>query len=158
MQQELEGSSEGEGDLNIWSEFISDLWEKHLPHLREELYGEGLFVFNPNTGCYGFQEEEEEEGEEFEDCVLTSSLLGDDADKDGRYEREGMESVSYRIRDSPGMEEGSFTILSEETHTLDLNRSSSDEEEEGIGGGASSTETTPLPGDCEYCLICVVSF
>ena len=129
VQQELEGSNEGEGGLNIWSEFISDLWEKHLPHLREELYGEGLFVFNPDTGRYGFQEEKEEEGEEDEDCVLTSSLLGDSANDDGRR---GIK------QDSP-MEED---ILSEEMvdgHTLE---SCSSDEEEGRGG-------EPETGDCE---------
>jgi hypothetical protein len=36
---------------------VDDLWEKHLPHLREEIIaGEGLFVFNIDTGYYGFQE------------------------------------------------------------------------------------------------------
>ena len=152
VQQELKGSNKSDGSLNIWSEFVSDLWEKHLPHLRwpGEHHGES----NPNTGCYGFQEEEEEEGEENEDCVLTSSLLGDSADEDGGYERGGMESGSNGIRDTP-MEEESFTILSEvDGHTLDLNKNSS-EEKEGKIGGASNTETTHLPGHCEYCLMCV---
>ena len=146
-------SNEGEGGLNTWSEFISDLWKEHLPHLREELYGEGLFVFYPYIGRYGFQEEVEEEGEEDEDCVLMSSLLGDNPDEDGEYGRGMMESSSYRIQDS-SMEEESFTILSEEMvagHTLDLNKSLSDEEEEVKGEGSSDTEITPIPRDGEYC-------
>lgn len=59
VQQELDKNSNG--DVLVWSEFMVDLWKKHLPHLREELYGEGLFVYNANTGCYGFQEEKQEE-------------------------------------------------------------------------------------------------
>ena len=62
----------GEG---YWEEFVSDLWERRLPHLREaygveevvldlwekglshlheEVYGEE-FVYDPKTGKYGFQ-------------------------------------------------------------------------------------------------------
>ena len=42
----------------VWQEFVVDLWQRHLPHLREELYGEGVYVF---IGRYGFQEEHGEE-------------------------------------------------------------------------------------------------
>lgn len=58
VQQELNKDARGE---NPWSEFVCDLWKKYLPHLREELYGDGMFLYDANTGRYGFQGKEQEE-------------------------------------------------------------------------------------------------
>ena len=44
------------------------MWQRHLPHLREELYGEGLYDF---IGHYGFQAEE---GEASSSEVMASLL------------------------------------------------------------------------------------
>ena len=47
-----------------WNEVVEDLWENQLPHLREEVYNEGVFVYDPLTGRYGFQEGSEFDSEE----------------------------------------------------------------------------------------------
>ena len=36
---------------------MADLWNAHLPHLREETYGDGEFVFDPSTNRYGFEDQ-----------------------------------------------------------------------------------------------------
>lgn len=61
VQQEVatEESNQNQS-VPVWSEFVYDLWNNHLPHLREELYGDGQLAFNPSTGYYGFQEENED--------------------------------------------------------------------------------------------------
>jgi hypothetical protein len=65
----------------MWSDCVDDLWEKHLPHLREEIIaGEGLFVFNLATGYYGFQEgdyEDDAAGDE-----LAASLDREEVDEE----------------------------------------------------------------------------
>ncbi len=134
VDEELEGAKEGRGTVDIWLEFIGDLWQTHLPHLREELYGEGLFVYNANTGCYGFQEEEEEEGSEVGGEELMAALLrevgrGEGAEEGGVTAGEKEDSGSFKIQ--PTMEEESFAIITEDMigHTYDLAQSSSDEGE-----------------------------
>ena len=47
-----------------WNEVVEDLWENQLPHLREEVYNDGAFVYDPQTGRYGFQEGSEFDSEE----------------------------------------------------------------------------------------------
>lgn len=132
VQHELDEGFQGQGPVNIWSEFIADLWKKHLPHLREEIYGEGLFVYNPNTGRYGFQEEEEEE----EDSAgeLMAVLLREAAEED---EEEGK-----RVLGSGLQPESSFAMVSESKvgHTYDLNQHSSEEEEEEEEEGEEERE------------------
>ena len=46
----------------MWSDCITDLWEKRLPHLREKIEGEELLCYDPSVANYGFQE-----GENLED-------------------------------------------------------------------------------------------
>ena len=58
--QELQGKKDGQGARDIWLEFDSELWGKHLPHLRKGIYGKGRIVFDPKTKHYGFQEDSEE--------------------------------------------------------------------------------------------------
>ncbi len=56
VQEEIE-KEEQSPVVGVWSEFVADLWKKHLPHLREELH-EGLLFFY-HAGSYGFPEEDE---------------------------------------------------------------------------------------------------
>ena len=173
MHQELESASK-EGTVDIWLEFISDLWQKHLPHLREELFGEGLFVYNPNTGCYGFQEEEEEEGEEMSSNALMAALLKEAAEED--WEEGGRQADdSFKLQPPSMEEESSYAVISGVPgHTYDLNQPSSDEEEEtgppdivveGAGPedggeepeeGAKKPEASILPDDCETYLLALL--
>ena len=77
IEQHLASESEegeGEEEPEQWREFVLDLWEARLPHLREEGYGYGDgggFMFNPATGRYGFQEgsDYESEGELMEELM-----------------------------------------------------------------------------------------
>ena len=112
----------GQSGGDIWYEFVSDLWEKYLPHLREELFGEGLFVFDPSTECYGFQENEEDEEEG--SGGFMAALLRDAMEEGGELGEE----ASLKIQDPFD----SFTEVTESHigHTYDLNLVSSDEEEE----------------------------
>ena len=165
MQQELADTAKGEGTVDIWLEFVNDLWDKYLPHLREELYGEGLFVYNPNTGCYGFQEEEGEEEDTTNSSALMAALLREAAEEDWEEERQG-DDDSFRLQPE---EEESFAVVPEGSHTYDLDQLSSDEEgravletevqesspqrrdEEGREGAVSGdTGASVLPGDCEW--------
>lgn len=60
VQLHLEEEDRGQKTVETWSEVVVDLWEKHLPHLREELHGEGV-PYNPKTGSCGFPEVEGED-------------------------------------------------------------------------------------------------
>ena len=68
QQVEVEG---GDDEREQWREFVADLWEKRLPHLREEVYNDGAFVYDPHTGRYGFQDgsEYDSEGELMDDLM-----------------------------------------------------------------------------------------
>ena len=167
VEQELEGSAEGRGIVDLWLEFIADLWQKHLPHLREELYGDGLFVYNANTGCYGFQEEEEEEGSEVSGGALMAALLREveggerKGDSDAREGRGEPDSGSFKILE-PLSEEESFAVVSEDMigHTYDLAQSSSDEGEElddiinkqevTVGASSEEPQASALPKDRKF--------
>ena len=44
-------------EQTVWDDFIVDLWDKHLPHLREEQqFVKGLFTFDAQNKLYGYQE------------------------------------------------------------------------------------------------------
>ena len=81
VHQELQGKEDGQDGSDIWLEFESDLWTKHLPHLREEIYGDGQFVFDPSTERYGFQEDEEEGSGGFWAALLQDPMDKPDEDK-----------------------------------------------------------------------------
>lgn len=68
QQVEVEG---GDDEREQWREFVADLWEERLPHLREEVYNDGAFVYDPHTGRYGFQDgsEYDSEGELMDDLM-----------------------------------------------------------------------------------------
>ena len=154
VQQELEDAADGQRDVDIWSEFISNLWEKHLPHLREVLYGEGLFVFDPKTGYYGFQQEDDNEEEDRSSGdELVAALL-----RDATSEEEE-ESGSFKMQDHSTEE--SFAVISEDVigHTYDLNQHSSEEEEESDGEEERNDgEALSFADDCELCVGHVCTF
>ena len=93
VQQQVE-AEEGDTQRDQWREFVGDLWDNRLPHLRSEVYGDGAFVFDPHTGRYGFQEgsEFDSEGELMDDLM-----------------NEPEEDYTQRTED-----EESFLLLSEE--------------------------------------------
>ena len=75
QQVEVEG---GDDEREQWREFVADLWEERLPHLREEVYNDGAFVYDPHTGRYGFQDgsEYDSEGELMDDLMNESEKEG----------------------------------------------------------------------------------
>ena len=73
-------ADKGDTEKEPWREVVDDLWDNKLPHLRDEIYN-GSFVYDPQTGRYGFQEGSEYDSEdelmddlmneqEGEDCTL----------------------------------------------------------------------------------------
>ena len=70
VQQQVEAEG-GDDEREQWREFVADLWEERLPHLREEVYNDGAFVYDPHTGRYGFQDgsEYDSEGELMDDLM-----------------------------------------------------------------------------------------
>ncbi len=131
--------------MDIWLEFISDLWEQYLPHFREVLYGQGLFIFNPNTGCYGFQEEEEEDDNADSMSELMAALLEEPTEEEGGRERG---SGSFRIQEPHPEEEESLEGVPSagHTHTLDLDQLSSDEgQDDDDDDVVLATPSAPAP-------------
>ena len=114
VHQELQGKEDGQDGSDIWLEFESDLWTKHLPHLREEIYGDGQFVFDPSTERYGFQEDEEEgEGSGGFLAALLQDAMDDKPDED----------KSFKIQEPMDEPTQSYEV----GHTLDLNDPSDEE-------------------------------
>ena len=72
VEQQLNKSSENESVK--WTEFVYDLWEKHLPHFWEEIYTYGEYL--PDFfGPYGFQEENaEDDAHEYSMAGLLHSI------------------------------------------------------------------------------------
>jgi len=123
VQQQVE-AEEGDTQRNQWREFVGDLWDNRLPHLRSEVYGDGAFVFDPHTGRYGFQEgsEFDSEGELMDDLM-----------------NEPEEDYTQRTED-----EESFLLLSEEQQpSLESSREEETKREEHPGEQQEEDE-------CEY--------
>jgi len=148
VRAELASNESGEG--NHWAEFVSDLWTTRLPHLREETFGDGGFIYDPATGRYGFEDESEYGSDDW----LTDS-------------------------ESEGDDDGGFTVdLNDElfdegqvTHSYDLTQYTDDEgsepegsgpEESGPGGSLGfGKEPSPQPKDQstdELCLLIICLF
>lgn len=137
LQLELEGQGTG-ADLAAcgrWSEFVDDLWQVRLPHLHQEAYGDGMFMFDPTTGRYGFQE-----GSDFgtEDEFMTDLMnepefqgVGDGFREEGAAEEGGREDgVGEETGDvDDSFEEFSDSELPAISHSYDLDQASGDEEE-----------------------------
>ena len=147
VQQELQGKEDGEDANGVWLEFESELWTTHLPHLREEIHGDGMFVFDPRSQRYGFQEDEEE-GED--SGGFTAALL-----QEAMEDQEG----SFKIQEPADEEQTENQVIG---HTLDLNEPSDDEKsdrddevrpDESVrdsrGGGATGEADQSADDDCK---------
>ena len=80
LQQKVEQqlNKRRENESIKWTEFVYDLWEKHLPHFWEEIYtyGEYLPEFHPQ---YGFHEENaEDDAHEYSMAGLSQEEVGQD--------------------------------------------------------------------------------
>lgn len=74
MEQEAVEQEAAEKEPQQWKEVVEDIWREHLPHFRDDLYvGDGDFIFDAATGQYGFQYENESEGED--------DLMGEDEEE-----------------------------------------------------------------------------
>ena len=67
-----------------WKEFVEDLWTEHLPHFRANIYmGEGDFIFDPKTGCYGFEEGLESDSDLMDDLIAVQNTgRGEEEDEE----------------------------------------------------------------------------
>ena len=81
------------------------MWQRHLPHLREELYGEGVYVF---IGQYGFQEEKEKE-------VSSNEVMAILLEKAAEEDLEENSVASSSLSESSGHEEESWNVNAEES-------------------------------------------
>ena len=77
VQQQLASGGQGPESMETrqeqWNELVADLWEERLPHLRDVNYDGMEFIFDPQTGKYGFQE-----GGDFDsDGELADDLMGE---------------------------------------------------------------------------------
>ena len=77
LDSTIEKECDGDAQANQWLEFVNDLWNVHLPHLREKTYGDG-----PATGLYGFLEDSDYESVD----QLSLDLLNDYEDRDANAE------------------------------------------------------------------------
>jgi hypothetical protein len=68
VQEEMKELYGDEGTTSPWSDVVGDLWEKHLPHFREEFHVEGLFVYSPTPD---FRESEDAHDTNFETALLS---------------------------------------------------------------------------------------
>ena len=154
IQLELEGQDLGAEHVphghGRWPEIVDDLWQERLPHLRQEVYGDGMFMFDPTTGRYGFQEDTSyRTGEDgFMTDLMNEPEYGEGErrreGKEGREaEREGVEKADSigGLRDmDDSIEELDETEALEPTisHSFDLDQASGDEEEKERGGTSAS--------------------
>ena len=145
IQLELEGQDMGaeHGVHGRWPEFVNDLWQERLPHLRQEVYGDGMFMFDPTTGRYGFQE-----GSDYgtEDEFMTDLMNEPEYQGDGEGERRG-EGEGEKADSIGGLRDvdDSFEELGESegleptiSHSFDLDQASGDEEEKEHRGASAS--------------------
>ena len=78
MQQQVKAEADrGNTEKEQWRETVDDLWDNKLPHLQEEIYN-GVFVYDPQTGKYGFQEGSEYDSEEELIDDLMNEVEGED--------------------------------------------------------------------------------
>ena len=90
MQQQVKAEADTDDtEKEQWREVVDDLWENKLSHLREEIIGP--FVYDPQTGRYGFQEGLEYDSEEELMDDLMNEVEGENHTPKGDRE----ESVSH---------------------------------------------------------------
>ena len=90
MQQQVKaGADNGNTEKEQWREGVNDLWENKLSHLREEIIGP--FVYDPQTGRYGFQEGSEYDSED----ELMDDLMNEVEGEDHVPKGDGEENISH---------------------------------------------------------------
>lgn len=90
MQQQVKaGADNGNTERKQWREGVNDLWKDKLSHLREEITGP--FVYDPQTGRYGFQEGLEYDSEE----ELMDDLMNEVEGEDHAPKGDGEEKVGH---------------------------------------------------------------
>ncbi len=59
LRAELATGADAQGQGIHWSEFVADLWNARLPHLKQETHTErgGEVICNPSTNRYGFEDQ-----------------------------------------------------------------------------------------------------
>ena len=78
MQKQVRAEADtSDTEKEKWNEVVDDLWDGKLPHLREEIHN-GAFVYNPQTGRYGFQEGSEYDSDEELMNDLMNEVEGED--------------------------------------------------------------------------------
>lgn len=146
IQLELEGQDAGAEHAfhGRWPEFVNDLWQERLPHLRQEVYGDGMFMFDPTTGRYGFQEGTDlvykTEDELMMDLMNEPEHRGEGGvgeTEGGRGEGEKADSIGGLRDVDDSFEELEESEAMEPTatisHSFDLDQASGDEEEKERG-------------------------
>ena len=94
MQQQIEAEAkEGDTAKKHWKEVVENLWDHQLPHLREEFYSDGAFVYDPQTGRYGFQEGSEYDSEE----ELMDDLMNEQEGEDCTPNDDPEENVGHDL-------------------------------------------------------------
>ena len=112
-----------------WPEFVDDLWQKRLPHLRQEVYEDGMFMFDPTTGRYGFQEGSDfgTEDEFMTDLMNEPEYPGGEGEEAGEF---GEEDGARHDDVDDSFEEFSESELEPAiSHSYDLDQASGDEGE-----------------------------
>ena len=91
MQQQVKTEADrGDTEKEQWKEVVDDLWDNKLPHLREEIY-DGAFVYDPQTGRYGFQEGSEYDSED----ELMDDLMNEQEAEDRTHKGDAEENVGH---------------------------------------------------------------
>ena len=75
MKQQVKADT-ADTEKEQWNEVVDDLWENKLSHLRDEIIVP--FVYDPQTGRYGFQEGSEYDSEEELTDDLMNEVEGED--------------------------------------------------------------------------------
>ena len=117
IQLELEGQDLGAEHTphQRWPESIDDLWQERLPHIRKEVYGDGMFMFDLTNRRYRFQENS---SYGMEDEFMTD-LMNEPEYGEGERRREGGEGEGVEKGDIIGDIVSFFEEL-DETEALEL--------------------------------------
>ncbi len=142
LQTELATGADAQAQGNQWSEFVADLWNAYLPHLREETRGEGEFVFDPSTNRYGF------ENQSHYSC--DDELFMQELENDG-YDEVVVEGFGNNVAEGGSFVEVDIS-LSQVTHTYDLAQSTDEEEESYVNDVTKPSRSNEEDLACELCM------
>ncbi len=124
LRAELATGADAQAQGNHWSEFVADLWNAHLPHLREETFGDEEFVFDPFTNRYGFEDQSYYSSDD--------ELFMHDLENDG-YDEVVMEGFGIDLAERDSFVEMDESISQPQvTHSYDLAQSTDEEEESDV--------------------------